>query len=95
MEGQYLSYITPNSHRPLVDSHTLLECPADSSFEPVWCYLLTRMIGSQSTDITVILELNYIYEMSDCCLTPSEQFSVISLREQVTFRWHDDMSVLY
>ena len=53
------------------------------------------MIGSQSTDIPVILELNYIYEMSDCCLTPSEQFSVISLREQVTFRWHDDMSVLY
>jgi hypothetical protein len=28
--------------------------------------------------------------MSDCCLTPPQQFSTISWREQVNFQWDDD-----
>jgi hypothetical protein len=27
---------------------------------------------------------------SDCCLTPIQQFSAISRREQVNFQWDDD-----
>jgi hypothetical protein len=28
--------------------------------------------------------------MSDCCLTPIQQFSAISWREQVNYQWDDD-----
>ena len=28
--------------------------------------------------------------MSDCCLTPTQQFSAIYWREQVNFQWDDD-----
>ena len=28
--------------------------------------------------------------MTDCCLTPTQQFSDISWREQVNFQWDDD-----
>ena len=28
--------------------------------------------------------------MNDCCLTPTQQLSAVSLREQVNFQWGDD-----
>jgi hypothetical protein len=30
------------------------------------------------------------FQMNDCCLTSNQQFSAISWREQVNFKWDDD-----
>ena len=35
--------------------------------------------------------LRFILAVSDCCLTPIQQFSAISWREQVNFQWNDEV----
>ena len=46
--------------------------------------------AGEATETALVKQSNSKWLEYDCCLTPTQQFSAISWREQVNFQWNDN-----
>jgi hypothetical protein len=73
--------------------HNCQKWPESCLFMTSWTFPFSLAICTIMFNIfsdNVLYCLYITFQVSDCCLTPTQQFLGISWREQVNFQWDDD-----